>query len=376
MPTLISRSRRKSRQVDAESPVPLFFQVAELLTARLRDENYRVGQRFTTVRAVAADYGISFVTAQKALARLADQRLVRSERGRGTTVLADTSKRKTGRRNADAPATATRRIAVLWPTHLPVATALRSNLLATVDGLRAALPNYSIALEFAGELLLEDRAQDYLDSLVAGGNLAAFGLLSAPSFVKRYFEDLRVPAVVLGDVEPGIALSCVSSDEEQAQYDLTKHLIKKGHRRIAQIISAPRVAGHEPRLRGYRRALADAGRGATAARGDWELTLPHDRDEAMARFKGLLGDAEPPTAAICTGLPLASWVKESAGKRFHVAYDVDRDPLHAPLRPSTILVWPGERMGRLAGELLSRQIAGDLTRRQEMLGYSQIKDYA
>src|SRR4051812_9788231 len=87
MPTVVTK-RRKILRVDPTSALPLFFQVAEQLTARLRDDGYRVGQRFTTVREVAAEYGVSFVTAQRALARLADQQLVRSERGRGTTVLA------------------------------------------------------------------------------------------------------------------------------------------------------------------------------------------------------------------------------------------------------------------------------------------------
>jgi DNA-binding transcriptional regulator YhcF (GntR family) len=370
----VATKQRKTPSVDPDSPLPLFFQLAEQLTARLRDQGYQPGQRFITVREVAAEYDVSFVTAQRALARLADQQLVRSERGRGTTVLAappKAARRERGEKNSIP----TRRIAVLWPTNLPVATAIRSNLLATIDGLRAALPNYSLALEFAGELLLEDRAIDYLDSLVAGGNLSAFALLCAPPFVKYYFESRRIPTVVLGDIESGIDLSYVSSDEEKAQFDLTKHLLAKGHRRIAQIISAPRVAGHEPRLRGYRLAIEKGLTKGAVFRDDFEITLPADRDEAMARIRNLLEMQDPPTAAICTGLSLATWVKEVAGEDFYVAYDVDREPQHAPHRPSTILVWPGERMGRMAGELLSLQINGDTTRRHEMLGYSQIKDF-
>ena len=371
----VATKRRKARLVDPASPLPLFFQVAEQLTARLRDGGYRTGQRFITVREVAAEYGVSFVTAQRALARLADQQLVRSERGRGTTVLTPPPK-AAGDDPVGKKSIPTRRVAVLWPTNLPVATAIRSNLLATIDGLRAALPNYSLALEFAGELLLEDRANDYLDSLVAGDNLSAFALLSAPPFVKRYFESHRVPTVVLGDIEPGIDLSYVSSDEEKAQFDLTKHLLAKGHRRIAQVISAPRVAGHEPRLRGYRLALEKACLRGAVLRDEFELVLPADRDEAMARIRAMFDVKDPPTAAICTGLSLATWVKEIAGDGFYVAYDVDRELQHAPLRPSTILVWPGERMGRMAGELLNQQINGDPTRRHQMLGYSQIKDFA
>jgi hypothetical protein len=53
---------------------------------------------------------------------------------------------------------------------------------------------------------------------------------------------------------------------------------------------------------------------------------------------------------------------------------MDREPSLSPLKPSTVLVWPGERMGRLAGELLRRQIEGDFSRTQKVLGYSQIQD--
>jgi DNA-binding transcriptional regulator YhcF (GntR family) len=375
--SVLSARRRKTKPIDADSPMPRFYQVAEHLSAMLRDGDFRRGQRFTTVREVAADYGVSFVTAQRALSQLAEQRLILSERGRGTTVLVSSPRRKRKQQDSKVhqPAVTTRRLALLWPTHLPVATAIRSNLLATIDGLRSALPSYSVSLEFAGELLHEHGAQDYLDSLVSGSNLSAFGLLCAPSFVKRYFELRQVPTVVLGNVEPGIKLSCVSSDEEQAQYDLTRHLLDMGHRRIVQVIAAPRVAGHEPRLRGYRQAMMETSKTESTWREDWELLVPPDRDEAMARIETVLRDPKPPTAAICTGLSLASWIKAAAGEAFHVAYDVDREPTHASVTPSTVLIWPGERMGRLAGELLTQQIDGDFNRRQEVLGYSQIKDY-
>ena len=86
MATLIKEHHRSSL-VDRGSPLPLFFQVAEDLKRRLREQTYRAGQRFTSVREVAAQYGISFVTAQKAMALLADQQLIRSRPGRGTVVV-------------------------------------------------------------------------------------------------------------------------------------------------------------------------------------------------------------------------------------------------------------------------------------------------
>ena len=326
---------------------------------------------------VASDYGVSFVTAQRALSRLAEQRLILSERGRGTTVLLSSSRRKQKpqKSNRQSSAVSTRRFALSGQRTCRSRRQFVQICWLRIDGLRSALPNYSVSLEFAGELLYEHGAEEFLDGLVTGSNLSAFGLLCAPPFIKRYFEQRQVPTVVIGNVEPGINLSCVSSDEEQAQCDLTRHLLSMGHRRIVQVIAAPRVAGHEPRLRGYRQAMLEASEAESLWREDWELLVPPDRHEAVARFETVLRDPKPPTAAICTGLSLASWIRAAAGDSLHVAYDVDREPSHAPLTPSTVLIWPGERMGRLAGELLTEQIKGDFSRRQEIVGYSQIKDY-
>lgn len=71
-------------------------------------------------------------------------------------------------------------------------------------------------------------------------------------------RELSVPVVSIHHV-PGGGVSLVGSDHELGGYLATRHLLDRGHRCIATItgVRARRVA--QSRLRGYRRALAEAG---------------------------------------------------------------------------------------------------------------------
>ncbi|AHE52977.1 hypothetical protein NX02_06235 [Sphingomonas sanxanigenens DSM 19645 = NX02] len=53
-------------------------------------------------------------------------------------------------------------------------------------------------------------------------------------------------------------MDCVRINDEQASYELTRMLLEKGHRRIA-IVTLPTALVAASRLRGYLRALGDAG---------------------------------------------------------------------------------------------------------------------
>ncbi|MBI3879653.1 MAG: substrate-binding domain-containing protein, partial [Verrucomicrobia bacterium] len=78
------------------------------------------------------------------------------------------------------------------------------------------------------------------------------------------YEDLRArknPTVLLGHAAPFCGgFATVETDDVTASYNVTRHLLELGHRRIA-FLAGPQVAPWAAeRFEGYRRALREAGR--------------------------------------------------------------------------------------------------------------------
>lgn len=86
-------------------------------------------------------------------------------------------------------------------------------------------------------------------------------VLLAPVLSRQAGEALprHVPFVSLHGNTPLPNVTNVESDEETGAYELVRHLTTLGHRRILHYAGPPGVLGAERRLRGYRRALRDAG---------------------------------------------------------------------------------------------------------------------
>jgi LacI family transcriptional regulator len=83
-----------------------------------------------------------------------------------------------------------------------------------------------------------------------------------------------VPVVSLHHI-PGDGVSTVGSDHEVMGLIATRHLIAKGHRRIASIIGPRGQRVTQSRLRGYRRALEEAGLtfdDQLVEDGNWEIS--------------------------------------------------------------------------------------------------------
>jgi DNA-binding GntR family transcriptional regulator len=73
-------------QIDRASPVPLYHQLAEQLTAAIIDGVLRPGDPFENELALAARIGLSRPTVRRAISELVNQGLLVRRRGIGTTV--------------------------------------------------------------------------------------------------------------------------------------------------------------------------------------------------------------------------------------------------------------------------------------------------
>lgn len=106
----------------------------------------------------------------------------------------------------------------------------------------------------------EDDEAEYLNVLV---QKQVDGLLLVPARCSprsiTYLRDHNVPFVVLDRWIPGESVDVVRSDSEQGAYQLVRHLIELGHRHIAILSGPPEVTTSSDRVKGARRALAEAG---------------------------------------------------------------------------------------------------------------------
>jgi DNA-binding GntR family transcriptional regulator len=71
---------------DLDRTRPVWRQVAETIAARIADGTYPVGAKVPSVVQLSTEFGVAASTAQKAIALLKGERLVRAEPGLGCFV--------------------------------------------------------------------------------------------------------------------------------------------------------------------------------------------------------------------------------------------------------------------------------------------------
>ncbi|GAB2584511.1 LacI family DNA-binding transcriptional regulator [Microlunatus antarcticus] len=147
-------------------------------------------------------------------------------------------------------------------------------------------------------------------------------------------------------------------DNEGGGRTATAHLLAHGHRRVAVLV-APSYYTTGRRLRGYRRAMREAG---VPVDERLVVSLRHGTpEEAEAATHGLLALAEPPTAVFCTTGFLAEGAIRALGlaNRSLALVGFDDFPLADLLPvPLTVVATDSERLAETATELLLARIAG------------------
>jgi len=72
--------------LDFHSDDPIFLQIARQIEALVAEETFRPGDQLPTVRELAIDLRINFSTVARAYRYLDEQRLISTQRGRGTYI--------------------------------------------------------------------------------------------------------------------------------------------------------------------------------------------------------------------------------------------------------------------------------------------------
>ncbi len=172
----------------------------------------------------------------------------------------------------------------------------------------------------------------------------------------------RIPFVVVDRDLPGLEADCVLADNFQGGYLATRHLLERGHRRIACIAGPSELTPSADRVRGYRRALEEAGirpREVWVQRGDFRAESGY---EAARFFLSLPAKVRPTAIFACNDLMAIGAMRAIGEAGLSIPDDIALvgfdDILLASyvIPPLTTVAQPTYEMGRIAGDLLLRRL--------------------
>lgn len=368
---------KKTAAVEDVALSPAVLHAAGVIEARILRGEYPAGQMLPSERALAAEFGVSRVTVRQAIEAVEGRGLlVRSARCRPLV-------RPSGGASAPAsapplPAATARRSVAVWlwpgPTDPGAATILR--------GIRRALPpdDVRIILECpAGEdeRRLEEPERLFLERILGDSDVEGVILwylggednLPALQAVRDagralVFIDRRPPEGFDGDY--------VGVDNVESAAAAVRHLIERGHTRIAHVTNREKVSTVAERRRGYEVALRRAG---LPVRPEWVLRFdgaapgdPGRGERVLAERLAALRAESPqnsPTAVFVVNdhiaLPLAAALRSHG---LHVPEDIavvgfdgiERGPARAA--SLTTIRQPYDRIGVRAAELLLERLRG------------------
>lgn len=220
----------------------------------------------------------------------------------------------------------------------------------------------------------EDNIGAYRD-LVMTGRVDGF-LLSGLEYNDpriAMLQSLNVPLVAFGQTDSDDVFPFVDVDNALGTYDATRHLIEQGHRRIAVLAWPEDSRVGSERLRGYQRAMAEAGLSIDPA---WLLRGYGELEFGRAGTMQLLDlPASQCPTAIVTMLDLMAVGAAQAiqARGLQVGRDVavtgyDNMPVITFFKPGlTTLRQPAWEAGRQSAAMLVKLLEGEPVANQQVL---------
>lgn len=330
---------------------PRYQRILKHIERLIASGQVREGERIPSEREIARLFGVSQMTANRAIQELARAGVLVRRVGSGTYV----------QRRDSAVQTTSRSTVVMVPPfadHLEEDTYLRWPFRALQD--RASADGFALVVEPAAYSGYEDVVRRY----PGAGFLFLIPSEQAYETLNRLFLD-GVPFVVLGASWHGAPFACVDSDNVGGARQAMMYLFRLGHRRIAYVNGKESATNCRDRLQGYLQAMAERGiqtadEWVVRPDSNWRL------DEASRQhLTALLLGHEGVTAVLCAGyylmLEVLSLIRTL---RLHIPEDVsiisfDDPPSAAHLQPPlTVVRQPLYAMGVRAVERL-RPIQSD-----------------
>jgi len=334
--------------IDRNSPIPLAVQLRQQLSLLIASRLITEGETLPAIRVLADEVGVNLHTARAAYLQLERDGLVRIRRGVGTTVLPADEWRTS--RSAAGPPTST--IGVIIPSH---GFTYYAGFLSGVEAGASRSPLVFVCDAHENP----ERGRHYFDQLVLRqvDGIIVTGPMLPLKVVERHLG--AHPPLVCADF-PSAPGPVVEFDLYAAGRLASRHLVEHGHQRIGLITPPIGLDNVTPRVKAFRRTLADAQLpdDLIAEVGDWSPA-------AGARgLDDLLDHDTPPTAIVTVSGPMALGVLAHAQDRgLQVPGDLavasmDSAPNQLTRPTLTSVLLSSYDLGRRAAKKLDTIIAG------------------
>ena len=241
-------------------------------------------------------------------------------------------------------------------------------------GIEHQLPAVPVQISFLPAADEASFVNELIDESLKTQRTDGFVLMRASYETQLAFSQTSLPAVVFGTVYPSVEqLPALTLDMKQAGYLLAKHLLEKGHKRLAYFNRQLVYGGDHLTMEGIAVALQEAGRGLDALTSRF---IPTYREAYVATAEKLLAKPDRPTGFVCRTVLMADAVAKAAQSSGLIpGKDVEIVVCDCYLKPreKAKYVWPkpgitGEELGRNLARLLIVQVdEGDKPVRREVM---------
>jgi DNA-binding LacI/PurR family transcriptional regulator len=229
-------------------------QIISQIRSDIFDKKYVKNQKLPTLIELAAQYGASLSTLRRAVEKLGDEGVVRSSRGSGVFV--------SGFENARTKIKHLSRTVAVVFTLPNTSTGWWEMFNVVTSALGDA--GYEIVIYNNGGTNSYEKERCNLNQVYQS---SPAGMIYIPDFVLDITECLYkfklsdIPMVIIDKEIGGIDLNFIASDNAEGGYIAAKHLLNRGHKKIAfaSNILLNRASSARDRFFGYCRALQESG---------------------------------------------------------------------------------------------------------------------
>jgi DNA-binding LacI/PurR family transcriptional regulator len=333
-----------------EKELPLFVQFKDLLRGAIASGIYKPGEKLESERELIESSQLSYPTISRALKELAEEGWITRKIGSGTFV---SGSYQHGPKQL-------KKIAVLYyDTTTPAFEKMFAGILRQCNEYEIEPVRMATGINDVNvQKIMDELNAQAIDGIIA----LPFGSIElAVCFTKLVQK--KFPIVIAGTYFHLLRCDSVAINDEKGAYEVTKHLLRLGHKKLVFIGSIPRYPFSMVYVDTQKGITAALKEGASGAEID-SLLFPVGINEESPQFTGgvaaLFDDPDKaPTAIICEGeavareayrilqnigLSVPKNVSVVSFGNFH--YGLDITPR------LTVVDWPFERVGAEAVKLI------------------------